>query len=58
MKSQPPKKAPKDKPESKKTNGKPTPGKWQGLKCLVLQVLSIHSMYYPVLSRFLCISPH
>src|SRR5580704_1625155 len=29
MKSQPPKKAPKDKPESKKTNGKPTPGKWE-----------------------------
>jgi hypothetical protein len=29
MKSQPPKKAPKDKQESKKTNGKPTPGKWE-----------------------------
>src|SRR6202021_3863725 len=29
MKSQPPKKAPKDKRESKKTNGKPTPGKWE-----------------------------
>jgi hypothetical protein len=29
MKSQPAKKAPKDKQESKKTNGKPTPGKWE-----------------------------
>src|SRR6202046_2416446 len=29
MKGQPPKKAPKDKQESKKTSGKPTPGKWE-----------------------------
>jgi transposase len=29
MKSQPAKKAPKDKQESKKTSGKPTPGKWE-----------------------------
>jgi hypothetical protein len=29
MKGQPPKKAPKDKLESKKTSGKPTPGKWE-----------------------------
>src|ERR1700730_2986626 len=29
LKGQPAKKAPKDKQESKKTNGKPTPGKWE-----------------------------